>query len=620
MRLHQDCNFLVNVISEALEPDPSMTVDKWSDEFMIIPKSSGSNEYGKYRTNRTPHARAIMLALSDSHPCKRVVCQVASQMFKTQIALNWFAASVHQSPSNFLWLMPTGKLHKRIAARIDKTIDAVDVLRERVAKPKSREQQNNLDTKEYIGGALFIATAGASANLSEVPARRVAFDEVDRAEANVNNEGDPIKLAEARQTTFKHNKKAYYYSSPTIEGESKINELYKIGTQQHALAECIHCGAAQDLIFEQLTDDSKYPCTECGGLHDEPDKPKLFKNGLWSEPIQEGDTYSFTASAMFLPYGWTSWAELKEEYNQAVEKLDAGDETGMIVFYNTRLARCWERKKEQTSAIALQRRAEDYKLNTIPSGGYVVTASVDTQDDRFEYKAVAWGVGMECWVIDYRVIFGSPGDMDTRNKLDEVLKTKYTHESGAIVAVSAAFIDSGGHFTQDIYDFCRGKQFRHIYAIKGENTPSKPILSKKTKVDVNAAGKYVKKGLSIWMLGTDTAKDLIMSRLSKTKGRGVIHFSADLEEDYYKQLTAEYRTTRVYRGRKVSSWGLKDGDRNEALDLMVYGFAAAYYLGLHKLTERQWQNRKPKVYDQNAEPEKNVRKIKRRKDNSKFSL
>ena len=123
------------------------------------------------------------------------------------------------------------------------------------------------------------------------------------------------------------------------------------------------------------------------------------------------------------------------------------------------------------------------------------------------------------------------------------------------------------------------------------------------------------------MLGTDTAKDLIMSRLSKVKGHGVIHFSGDLEEDYYKQLTAEYRTARVYRGRKVSSWGLKDGDRNEALDLMVYNFAAAYYLGLHKLTERQWNNRKPKVYDHDKqETDKNVRKIKPHRKNSKFSL
>jgi len=106
-------------LNESILPDLNLSVDEWADKFMVIPKSSGSNEYGRYRTKRTPHAREIMRALSDDHPCKRVVCMVSSQMYKTQIALNWIGASVHQSPANFLLLMPTGKLQKRIAARVD---------------------------------------------------------------------------------------------------------------------------------------------------------------------------------------------------------------------------------------------------------------------------------------------------------------------------------------------------------------------------------------------------------------------------------------------------------------------------------------------------------------------
>ncbi|MCX7217959.1 MAG: phage terminase large subunit family protein, partial [Burkholderiales bacterium] len=92
--------------ARGLQPDPNMTVDQWSDEYMIIPKDSGANEYGKYRTSRTPHARKVMLALSDNHPCKRVALMGASQMLKTQVGLNWFACSVHQSPANFLWILP----------------------------------------------------------------------------------------------------------------------------------------------------------------------------------------------------------------------------------------------------------------------------------------------------------------------------------------------------------------------------------------------------------------------------------------------------------------------------------------------------------------------------------
>jgi phage terminase large subunit GpA-like protein len=74
-----------------------------------------------------------------------------------------------------------------------------------------------------------------------------------------------------------------------------------------------------------------------------------------------------------------------------------------------------------------------------------------------------------------------------------------------------------------------------------------------------------------------------------------VHFSQDLSEDYYKQLTAEYRTSRYKNGRKVSRWEKKQADRNEALDLMVYNLAAAYHLGLHKRTEGQWQRLREKL-------------------------
>ena len=591
---------IIKAAAQALEPDLDLTVDEWSDRFMIIPRSSGSNEYGPYRTSRTPHARHIMQALSDNHPCKRVVAKVASQMFKTQIAMNWLASTIHQSPANFLLLMPTGKLHKRIAARIDKVIAAVPQITSLVAKPNSRDAQNNLDTKEYKGGALFIATAGAAANLSEVPARRVAFDEVDRAVSNVDGEGDPIKLGEARQTTFSSNRKGYYYSSPTIEELSRIDELFKQGTQRRALAECAHCGHAQELLFENLikTDDGlvMYPCESCGAMHQEHDKTAMFKRGLWSGGVEgDGETESYTASAMYLPYGWFSWSDLLKEYNAAKILLDQGDEETMIVFYNTRLARCWERKKEQAKHDVLMARAEPYELGNVPYGGLILTGAVDTQDDRLELKVIAWGESMECYVVDYKIILGSPADDSTWAQLDEYLKSEYTHATGSTLRISAAFIDSGGHYTQEVYNYTRKRKRRHIFSIKGSSSPGKAILGRCSKVDVNHMGRFEKKGVSLWMIGTDTAKDYLLTRWGKSGGPGAVHFSKDLEEDYYKQLTSEFRTTRIYRGKKIPAWEKKVKDRNEALDLMVYNLACSHYLGLHKLTDRQWAVKREKL-------------------------
>lgn len=588
--------------ARGLEPDPNLTVDEWADRYMVIPKSTGSNEAGPYRTSRTPHAREVMRALSDNHPCKRVVVMGASQMLKTQVGLNWFGASVHQSPSNFLWLVPTGKLQKRAASRIDKTIAAVPVLAQRVAKPHSRDQANNNDQKEYIGGTLTLATAGAAANLSELPARRVLFDEVDRAKENVGGEGDPVELAEARQTTFERNRKAYYPSSPTIEGESIIEALFGRGTQRHALAECVHCGHAQRLDFFRLikSDDGKramYPCEECGGLHEEGDKTRMFARGLWSDGEPgDGETESFTISAMFLPYGWIPWVSLMRQYELAKSKLEEGSEEAMIVFYNTRLALCWARSKETTKYDELQQRAGGYALGTVPAGGLVLTAAIDTQAYRLEFKVVAWGEGMEAWIVDYQVIHGSPAEAETWRRADELLQGRYRHASGQLLNISAAFVDSGGSNTQDVYAFTAPLKRRKVYPVKGHSRPNRPILSgKPTAVDINLRGKTEKRGAELWLVGPDTAKDYLQARWKRTSGPGAVHFPDGLDEAYFKGLTAEYRTYGYKRGHKVSWWEKKKGEANEPLDLMVYNLGAAHLLGLHKKNEHQWQSLRDRV-------------------------
>lgn len=583
-------------LADSLEPDPDLPVDVWADTYQVIPKDSGANEYGKFRTSRTPHARMVMQALSDNHPAKRVVLMGASQMLKTQTGLNWLMASIHQSPANFLWILPTGKLAKRASTRIAKNIAAVPEVAERVAAPRSRDSVNTLDTKEYIGGALFIVTAGAAANLSEVPARRVLFDEVDRAELNVNGEGDPVALAEARQTTFERNRKSYYPSSPTIKDESIVERLYLRGTQRQALAECIHCNELQPLDFERLieTDDGQgalYPCMHCGGIHMESDKPRMFAKGAWSDGVGSGDgeTESFTISGMFLPYGWLPWIALLREYKKAKAKLDEGSEEAMIAFYNTRLAKSWERQKEQTKADELMARAEPYKLGTVPVGGLVLTASVDTQADRLEVLVVAWGRGLECWIVDHQIIRGDPSDLQTWAKLDALLQTRYPHAYGQTLPIKATFVDSGGNATQEVYNFTRTKRNRSIYAIKGASRPGRPILSSKpSAVEVRWNGRTEPQGAQLWFVGTDTAKDYLANRWRVKTGTGQIHFSKDLPNDFYHQLTAEYRITVWRHGHRTNRWEKKQADRNEALDLMVYNVAASQYLGLHKLSETHW--------------------------------
>jgi phage terminase large subunit GpA-like protein len=220
---------------------------------------------------------------------------------------------------------------------------------------------------------------------------------------------------------------------------------------------------------------------------------------------------------------------------------------------------------------------------------------------------VAWGEGMECWIVDYQVIHGSPSDDATWEKLDALRETMYRHAGGEMMKIEATFVDSGGGHTQDVYNYTYTRRRQGVFALKGESRPNRPIICKKPAVvDINHRGKVEKRGGQLWFIGTDTAKDYLASRWTRAAGAGAVHFSTGLPDDYYKQLTAEYRVHTYKRGRKVSVWEKKNGDRNEALDLMVYNLAAAYHLGLDKKPEDWWAKRRAKLNPLNLDLFKEV--------------
>ncbi len=590
--LHSGRDTFLRALAEGLQPDPALPLDEWSEEYMVIPRSTGAAEYGKYRLDRTPHARLIMQCLSDRHPCRRVVLMAASQMLKTQVALNWFCYIVHQHPGNFVWLMPTGKLHKRIVQRIDRVIESVDVVRPRVSPPGSRLATNSQDIKVFQGGTLYIATAGSAANLAEVPARYVSFDEIDRADLSVDGEGDPVKLAEARQTTFSTKAKSYYYSSPTIKDESRIEALYLEGTQRVALAECIHCGHPQELIFENLimgeSGDAIYPCISCGGIHRDADKKKMFQNGIWSEPKVESKTESFLLSSMYQPYGWFSWTDLYKQHEEAKQDYDRGLEEQMIVFYNTRLARSWKRSNDVGKLDVVRSRAEDYKLRVAPEGVLLITAGVDTQDNRLAVQLVGFGKNMRAWVLDYVELYGDPAEEDVWNQLTKLINTKIQHQSGQELPIIATAIDTGGHRGEAVKSYVRSHRISCPIAIFGAVKATAKPLGKGTMQDVNYKGVLDKKGVMLHAVGTIEIKHIIFSRLKNDAEKLIedrmLHFSNDLDDFYYAGVLSEVWD------RQKRRYVPKPGVRNEPLDTLVYAFAAAHHprIRADRRTDKDW--------------------------------
>ena len=585
----------ISAFCEGLRPDPNMYVDEWADAHMIIPKKAGAPEPGYYRTDRTPYAREVMRCLSPQSPYRRVIVQGASQMLKTQVALNWIGASIHQAPANILALMPTEKIVKRVSHRIGSTIESVPELNRRVAPPRSRDSRNTIDAKEYDGGTLYIATARSASNLAEISCRYIYGDELDRWEMDVGGEGDPVELAEARTSNFGHNAKIYFSSSPLITGSSLINNLFLQSDQRHYYVPCPHCSEYQELVWEQMrwNDDITavwYLCAHCAGVIEETrHKTGMLAKGEWRAQAQgDGQTVGFQISQLYAPLGWTSWQFLANKYAKAKVALARGDKGKMQTFYNTRLALTFDLTDEQTKVSDLRNRIDPgFVAGTIPSGALVLTFAVDVQDNRLEFLLVGWGDGLERWVIDHQVLMGRPSEPEVWAELDKLLMRPMINCCGIQIQISAGCIDTGGHHTQEVYEYARARRRLHILAVKGASRPGRPILSSKpSKVDINWQGRVLVGGAELWFVGSDTAKDWLAGRWTTPDGHGAIHFNRDLGDDFLNQLIAERRLIRYVKGFAKSEWVRMPGEPNEGLDLCVYNLAAAHYLGLHR--KRDW--------------------------------
>lgn len=606
--------FALSAIAAGLAPDPELVLDEWSEAHIEVPRGT-SSAHGEYRCANSPGARQVLQWLSPGHPCKRVVAMVASQLWKTQNALNWICGSIACSPDNILALEPSLPLAKRLSSRLQKTISKCEPLQDKVSSPRSRDARNTIDTKEFDGGTLYITTAGSAANLAEIPVRYLFGDEIDRWEGDLEGEGDPVKLAEARQTNFRRTRKAYFTSSPLIDGLSRIQKLFNMGTQNVPYVPCPHCGEEFLLEWECIDWDDELTkawaiCPNNACIIEESTKSSFLPRLRFvPQSAGDGETESCTMSVLYAPPRSISWIELVREYVDAEREQNAGNNGPMQVFWNTRLARLWRGGSNASTVEDLTARAESYAEFSVPAGALVLTCGVDVQPDRLAVSVWAWGPGEEGWLVYWGEIYGSTlvDKVGPWKDLEElILQRQYPHASGAQLRILRMTVDTGdGNTTQDAaYSFCRRNRRFGVLAGKGASERGgarKDIFTPPKKaVDVNTKNKAWKYGLQPYQVGTAAAKDLLIAgRLQlcddvpgkgKVTGRGIgrLHWYADVRADFYEQLLSEVLVaSRTFRGRKV--WECKSGVRNEALDTLVYAFHAARALKINLWKPGTWQ-------------------------------
>jgi len=141
-----------------------------------------------------------------------------------------------------------------------------------------------------------------------------------------------------------------------------------------------------------------------------------------------------------------------------------------------------------------------------------------------------------------------------------------------------------------------------VVAIKGSSRRNSPAVGKGNKVDVNWRGKVLKRGVTLYQLGTDTIKTTLFGRLRHNEKVGGLHFGMAADAEYFKQLTSERQALRYHRGFPIREWVKKAGDRNEALDCMVYAYAAMLLFGRRMNQATMWEQLRMQLEDGKKAP------------------
>lgn len=572
------------ISKNGLKPLPKTSVSQWADNHRML--SSGiSAEPGKWKTSRAPYQKDIMNAFTEPG-IHRVVVKSSSQIGKSDMMNNVIGRFAHLDPCAIMMIQPTIDMAQDYSkTRIAPMIRDTKVLNNLFYDVKSRDANNTILSKVFPGGRLIMCGANSPAGLASRPIRILLADEVDRFPDSAGTEGDPVDLAAKRMTTF-WNSCMGLFSTPTNEGSSRIDEEYLTGTQEEWQHKCPNCGEYHLLRHIDMTvdykeiktpsgkktvivNDVKWRCPHCGFSFSEKEMKQTPQKYISrnADALKNG-IRSFFVNGFTSP--WMTWTRIMREWLEA-----KGDPEREKVIMNTVFGESYKQKGAFEDEQIFLRRRESYGAE-LPNGVLLLTAAIDTQDNRLEYEVVGWGKEEECWGIRKGIVLGAPNQARTWKEIDNILDKTYHFADGKGLKVVRTFIDSGGHYTSDVYNYCQKNFHKQRFAIKGRGGPGIPLIYKIAKAN-NAKAPLI-------LLGVDDGKQQIMDRLSiDSPGPLYFHFPQDegikelsnrgYDDLYFKGIISEHKKVYKRNGVLREVWETTKNVRNEPLDLRNYNLA-----------------------------------------------
>lgn len=497
----------------------------------------------------------------------------------------------HKQRNQILWQPKEAAAEGFMQQHVQPTIRDVPLLRKLAPWYGKKHSDNKLDYKRFSNSRqLFVMGGAAASNYREKSVDVVYYDELSKFDGDIEGEGPPTLLGDKRLegSAFP---KSIRGSTPTLVGECQLSKAADEAEEQfQRFVPCPHCDEHQVLEWggpdcdygikwdsPETVRQAYYVCKHCGAVIEQRDLAAMDAGGEYrsqtgmvtrdgltfyrdGQQVDPPATVSVHVWAAYSP--GTSWGQIAFDFLRV-----KGDPVKLKGWVNTTLGEPWEEAGERVEAHSLYMRREHYP-EEIPQAAVVVVGGVDTQPDRLECSAWAFGPGNESWLVEHQIFYGDPNLPEVWERLTQWRHGSYQHESGARLRMAACGIDTGGHNTDAVYKYCKQHAAQRVYALKGSSTPGAPLAGRPSK---NNKGK-----VDLFLIGTDTAKEMILGRLQIAEpGAGYVHFPVErgTDREYFEQLTGEKRVPVKRAGRIVHAFKAVR-KRVEALDCYVYALAA----------------------------------------------
>lgn len=606
---------------ESLRAEPAQRLGDWAQEHFQL---AGESSHQKGAWTAWAFQVGLLDMMSDDR-IEELDVQKAKRVGYTKMITAKICYNIaHRRRKQALWQPTDDDRDSYVKGEIDPLLDPETGV-QAINKARKRGKNAHEETikyKPFRDSALHLLGGKAARAYRRITIDDAILDEVSKFDRSIEKAGPPRGLARGRLEGAPY-PKLICGSTPLLKGLCHIEDAV---AEAEGLVrfhiECKHCGAEHPLMWggKKLAHGFKWDRGQPGTVHHvcphcresinqadympggvpvggawvcERTGKRYGPDRIWRDsqgmPCRPPTTLGVHVWTAYSPQ--RAWSDIVKEFENALKALEAGDVGPMQLFVNETLGETWELAGERTDEHALQARAEAYRLCTVPKGGLVLTAGVDVQRNRWEITVYAWGRGMESWVVDVVVIDGNPAVDEEWDAVTQQLQRRYAqHWHGGSLGLSATSIDSSDQ-TQAVYNWVAKAQYvlQGLRAIKGDGNEAINILGPSSLQEVNWRGRKVARGIKLWRVGVDAAKDLLLGQLSiANPGPGYVHFSDELPREFYEQLTAEQRVLAKVNGRDAYRW-IKRRPRNEQLDNRNYALHAAYGMGLHKYTDAQWE-------------------------------